>query len=206
MRAKRYASAQSRFFRIEHPQWGETTTKPVKSLDSVLDTLPQNVLSKAKRLVNTLKNTNRVGITDRNEISIDGEVIQGSNASDLIINVCRKRVNTTDGYNKFAQTLHESGIPSDILKKPKARPARWGKESNEPIYSGETSREPSIARSKRSHSPVERVSSRDSSSSSARFSEPIRPKESSVDLPLVYITPGRPNTRRRTKIKYETLF
>ena len=87
VRAKRYASAQSRFLKIEHPQWGETTvtTKPVKSLDSVLDTLPQNVLSKAKRLVNTLKNTNRVGITDRNEISIDGEVIQGSNASDLII-------------------------------------------------------------------------------------------------------------------------
>ena len=76
VRAKLYSSAQSRFLKIEHPQWGETSDKkPVKSSDSVLDTLPQNVVSKAKRLINTLKNNKRIDVTDRNEISIDGEVI-----------------------------------------------------------------------------------------------------------------------------------
>ena len=51
VRAKLYTSKQSRFLKIEHPQWGETTitnTKTLNSPDVVLDTLPNSLVRKGK--------------------------------------------------------------------------------------------------------------------------------------------------------------
>ena len=81
-----YASKQSRFLKIEHPQWEETTavTKTLNSPDFVLDTLPQKLVEKAKPLASILKNTKRVSINDKNEMIIYGDVIPGSNATDLL--------------------------------------------------------------------------------------------------------------------------
>ena len=46
VKAKLYSSAQSRFLKIEHPQWGEITsvTKTLNSPDFVLGTLPQKLV------------------------------------------------------------------------------------------------------------------------------------------------------------------
>ena len=126
-------------------------------------------------------------------------------------------MNTTAGYNKFAQTCHESGVASDILNKPMARSSRSREESrsSDPTSSRETSREPSrdssrepsILSSKHSPIPSEAVSSRDSSRPSSRLSEPLKgqPRESSVDLPI-FVRTSHPNTRGRKKIKYQSLF
>ena len=157
VRAKMYASKQSRFMKIEHPQWGETTvtnTKTLNTPDVVLDTLPNSLVRKAKRICDILKSTNRVSINDKNEFVIDGDVIPGSNANDVYLDILKKRKNTSTGHQEVTQILHETGVPSDILPDPNLKQAR--------------AREPSV--------------------------------------PPLYVTPGRPNTRRRNKIKYDTLF
>jgi len=165
VRAKMYASKQSRFLKIEHPQWGETTavTKTLNSPDFVLDTLPQKLVERAKPLASILKNTKRVSINDKNEMILDGDVIPGSNATELYLDILKRRPNTSRGYDRFEQLLQESGTPSDILERPSTRQSRG------------------LSRAQR---------------------------DSSVDSnPLsVYITPGFPNTRRRKKIKFESLF
>ena len=164
VKAKLYSSAQSRFLKIEHPQWGETTavTKTLNSPDFVLDTLPQKLVERAKPLASILKNTNRVSINDKNEMLIDGDVIPGSNATELYLDILKRRQNTSSGYDRFEQLLQESGTPNDILERPSTRQSRGLS----------------------------------------------RARDSSVDSnpPLVYITPGFPNTRGRKKIKFETLF
>ena len=52
VKSKLYASKQSRFLKIEHPQWGETTavTKTLNSPDFVLDTLPQKLVEREPNL------------------------------------------------------------------------------------------------------------------------------------------------------------
>ena len=156
VKAKLYASKQSRFLKIEHPQWGETTvtnTKTLNTPDVVLDTLPNSLVRKAKRICDILKSTNRVWVNDKNEFVIDGDVIRGSNANDVYLDILKKRKTTSTGHDQVTQILHETGVPSDILPDPNIKQARA--------------------------------------------------RESSVTP--VYVTPGRPNTRRK-KIKYETLF
>ena len=101
-----------------------------------------------------LKSSNRVSVNDKNEFVIDGDVIPGSNANDVYLDILKKRKNTSIGHEEVTQILHETGVPSDILPDPNLKQARA--------------------------------------------------RESSV--PPLYVTPGRPNTRRRNKIKYDTLF
>ena len=155
VKAKLYASKQSRFLKIEHPQWGETTvtnTKTLNTPDVVLDTLPNSLVRKARRICEILKNTNRVWVNDKNEFVIDGDVIRGSNVNDVYLDILKKRKNTSTGHEQVTQILHETGVPSDILPDPNIKQAR----------------------------------ARDSS---------VTP---------LYVTPGRPNTRRK-KIKYESM-
>ena len=107
VRAKLYASAQSRFMKIEHPQWGETTitnTKTLNSPDVVLDTLPNSLVRKAKRISDILKSTNRVWVNDKNEFVIDGDVVRGSNANDVYLDILKKRQNTSPDTTR----LHKS--------------------------------------------------------------------------------------------------
>ena len=156
VRAKLYSSKQSRFLKIEHPQWGETAvtnTKTLNTPDVVMDTLPNSLVRKAKRICDILKSTNRVSVNDKNEFVIDGDVIRGSNVNDVYLDILKKRKNTSTGHEQVTQILHETGVPSDILPDPNIKQARA--------------------------------------------------RESSVTP--VYVTPGRPNTRRK-KIKYETIF
>ena len=128
-------------------------TKTLNTPDVVLDTLPNSLVREAKRISDAFKNTNRVSINDKNEFVIDGDVIPGSNANEVYLDILRKRKNTSHGHEQVTQILHETGVPSDILPDPNIKQAR----------------------------------ARDSS---------ITP---------VYVTPGRPNTRKK-KIKYDTLF
>ena len=156
VRAKMYASKQSRFMQIEHPQWGETTVASTETLntpDIVLDTLPHTLVRKAKRISDVLKSSNRVSVNDKNELVIDGDVIRGSDANEVYLDILRKRRNTSAGLEEVTQILHETGVPSDILPDPN----------------------------------IKRAHARDSSVAS------------------VYVTPGRPNTRKK-KVKYDTLF
>ena len=66
VRAKRYASAQTRYLKLEHPQWGETVvTKPVNQQNVIMNAIPNNITP------------NQMGVNARNEIPIYGEDISG---------------------------------------------------------------------------------------------------------------------------------
>ena len=76
VKAKLYASKQSQFLKIEHPQWGETSVTNTKTLNTphvLLDTLPNSLVRKAKRICDILRSTNRVWVNDKNEFVIDGD-------------------------------------------------------------------------------------------------------------------------------------
>ena len=77
-KAKLYASKQSRYLKIEHPQWGETSTaKTLNPPNAVLNNQPQNLVRRGKPLSSILKNSNRVLINDKNELPIDSEDVPG---------------------------------------------------------------------------------------------------------------------------------
>ena len=68
VKAKLYSCKQSRFLKIEHPQWGGTAVSNTKTLnkpDVVLDTLPNSLVRKAKRICDILKSTNRVSVAEK---------------------------------------------------------------------------------------------------------------------------------------------
>ena len=72
VKAKLYASKQYRFMKIEHPQWGETTvtnTKTLNSPDVVLDTLPNSLVRKAKRICDILKTPTAYGSMTKTNLS-----------------------------------------------------------------------------------------------------------------------------------------
>ena len=78
VRAKLYASAQSRYLKTEHPQWGETsTTKALNPPNAVLNNEPQNSARRGKPLSSILKNSKRVSVNDKNELPIDSEDVPG---------------------------------------------------------------------------------------------------------------------------------
>ena len=56
VKAKLYSSAQSRYLKIEHPQWGETTNT-LNPPNALLGTPPQNLVRRAKPLSSVLKTT-----------------------------------------------------------------------------------------------------------------------------------------------------
>ena len=137
VKAKLYSSKQTRFLKIEHPQWGETAvtnTETLNTPDVVLDTLPNSLVRKAKRICDILKSTNRVSVNDKNEFVIDGDVIQGSNVNDVYLDILKKRKNTSTGHEQVTQILHETGVPSDILPDPNIKQARARESSITPVY------------------------------------------------------------------------
>ena len=137
VKAKLYASKQSRFMKIEHPQWGETTvtnTKTLNTPDVVLDTLPNTLVRKAKHISYVLESSNRVSVNDKNEFIIDGDVIPGSYANEVYLDILRKRKNTSTGLEQVTQILHETGVPSDILPDSNIKQARARYSSVTSVY------------------------------------------------------------------------
>ena len=75
VRAKLYSSAQSRFLKIEHPQWGEVT-KPVSNI------APENAVAE-RPPTSILKTPRRRRINTRNVLPKVGEVVPDSNETEL---------------------------------------------------------------------------------------------------------------------------
>ena len=75
VKAKLLASAQSRYLKLEHPQWRKTTTtKTVNSPNAVLDTPPQYLARRGMPISRILKSSNRVLIDDKIDLSVDVSV------------------------------------------------------------------------------------------------------------------------------------
>ena len=172
VRAKRYASAQSRYLKIKHPQWGETTTKKIENPpNAVLDNTPQNLARRGKPLSSILKNTKRMSVNDKNDSSMDSEDVPELDETEL-------------------------WTPNDFLE-------RSGKLSNAREYSGPplygTVKTPNVNDKDSLMTPDDFLKKPASKSEKLQRGRYTR-------NPPIYVTPGRPNTRRRKKIKYDTIF
>ena len=78
VKAKLYASAQSRYLKIDHSQWGETSTsKALNPPNAVMNNQPQNLARRGKPLSTILKNSNRVSVNNKNKLPIDSEDVPG---------------------------------------------------------------------------------------------------------------------------------
>ena len=174
VKAKFYASAQSRYFKIEQPQWGETTTtKTVNPPNAVLDNPHQNSARRGEPLSSILKNSNRVLINDKNELSIDSEDVPGLDETEL-------------------------WTPDYILER-----SSTGGLSNAREYSG-----PPFYGTLKSPNVIEKASLMipDNFLEKPTSQSEKLPRERYTTEPPIYVTPGHPNTRRRKKIKYDTIF
>ena len=99
-----------------------------------MDTLPNSLVRKAKRISDVLKSTNRVSVIDKSKFVIDGDVIPGSNANEVYLDILRKHNNTSTGHDQVTQILYETGVPSDILPDPNIKQARARDYSVTPLY------------------------------------------------------------------------
>ena len=166
VKAKLYSSAQSRFLKIEHPQWGETTTKKtVNPPNALLDNTPQNLAWRGRPLSSILKNSKRVSINDKNELSMDSEDVPGLDETEL-------------------------WTPDYILERSSTGGLSSAREYSGPPFYG-TVKTPNII-------------DKDSLMIPDDFLE--NPTSRYTTETPIYVTPGQPNTRRRKKIKFETLF
>ena len=174
VRAKLYSSKQSRYLKIEHPQWGETsTTKTLNQPNVVLNNEPQNLARRGKPLSSILKNNNRVLINDKNELPIDSEDVPG---------------------------LEEKGLwtPDYILERSSTGGLSNAREYSGPPFYG-TVKTPNVFEKASLMTPD------DSLEKPTTQSEKLQ-RDRYTTEPPIYVTPGRPNTRRRKKIKYDTIF
>ena len=174
VKAKLYASKQSRFLKIEHPQWGETTTtKTVNPPNAAMDNTPQNLAQKGMPLSSILKNRKRVMINDKNDLPMDSEDVPGLDETEL-------------------------WTPEYFLGRSSTRRFSNAQEHSGPPFYG-TVKTPNVNDKDSLMTPddfLEKPTSRSEKLPRGRY----------TTEPPIYVTPGQPNTRRRKKIKYETIF
>ena len=148
VRAKLYSSAQSRFLKIEHPQWSETTSPPNVVPDN------QRLVERVKPVSNIFKTSNRISLNDKRELPIDSEDVPLWTPNDFLEKSSKLRSNAWESSEPPAYGTLKT--PEDFIEKPR--------------------------QSKRS----------------SRYPD--------SRIPSIYVTPGYPQTPRRKKIKFDTLY
>ena len=83
----------------------------------VVDSLPKTLQTKGRLLLEHLDDLGDVGWNTRGELIKKGEVIDGSNLSDLVHEVLRARKisHHPRGWAIFAKTLKESNVPNNLI-------------------------------------------------------------------------------------------
>lgn len=85
--------------------------------NTILDSLPYTLQRKATLLLDYIRqNPKKFKLSERNEIIIDGNKLDGSNITDLVHEVVRNRVlRDIPGSKEFASSLQEINIPQEAL-------------------------------------------------------------------------------------------
>lgn len=86
----------------------------------IMKTMPLSKRKNAQLLLNHVKASTQIGITDKGEVKINGEVIPKSHIIDLIHDFMRDRPahSTAIGAVKFAKALSESNVPRYYIGNP----------------------------------------------------------------------------------------
>ncbi len=100
------------------PDQGITTNEKIIKLEKrVLDSLPKSLRGKGSVLIQHLKEATDLNWNDRGELTVDGDIVEGSNISDLIHETLRSRKtsDTPRGWQRYIDTLVDSNVPREFL-------------------------------------------------------------------------------------------
>ena len=93
-----------------------TTGVPV-SEQALLDSLPKIARRRGKLLLEHLKRKQEIQWSDKGELLMDGHVVEGSNATDLLHYFTRDRpkTNPPEGAREFAELLQDTNVPVEAV-------------------------------------------------------------------------------------------
>ncbi len=105
------------------PQHQQTTEKTIKMEEAVLNSVPKTLKRKTRLLLDHIKDIPSVAWSERGELVVDGQPVVGSNVTDLINDVVRKRktVGAPHGWQAFAEVLKDANTSRELI----ANPDRW---------------------------------------------------------------------------------
>ena len=91
--------------------------KIIKLEKRVVESVPKTLQTKARLLIDHLKDASDLSWNERGEISFNGETIQGSNISDLVNETLRirKQQNTLTGWKEFVSAMKNSNVPNEFI-------------------------------------------------------------------------------------------
>ena len=82
----------------------------------ILESVPQTMKTRAKRLVNKIKTSNRIGWNERGELVLDDQTLPNTNMVDLVNDVLRRRKTFEPrGWRTFTRALQEENVPQDLI-------------------------------------------------------------------------------------------
>ena len=116
----------------------------------IVDGLPRQVRRKGKLLFRHMRDDpQRFNFLKSGELLAEGEVIPGSNITDLIHFATRKRptARPPPGFEEFRELLHESNVPREAINLPEdiqplRSPMFAAVDDDEPTFSGAVTRTP----------------------------------------------------------------
>ena len=97
---------------------GKKRAQSAEKIKEILGSVPQTYRSKANALLKYLLNIppTKISWDKRGVVTIDGNVVAGSNISELINDTIRERKTVKAvGRIQFAQLLHDIGTPSNLI-------------------------------------------------------------------------------------------
>lgn len=92
----------------------------------IIDSIPKTLKYKARRVLDTIKETPGIDFSPSGQLTIDGKTIQGSNVEDLVHNAVRTRHPSGEepvGWTDFLAFLKKANVPSSLLGYKKRRVA-----------------------------------------------------------------------------------
>ncbi len=105
---------------IQEPVEQVVQVKSNIPVNTITAAIPRPLQNKARILLEHLKqNPSTFQFSDKNELIVDGNKIEGSNLTDLVHEVVRNRaVKHAEGSKEFAQQLTGSNVPKEALGAP----------------------------------------------------------------------------------------
>ena len=87
------------------------------SFEYILESVPKTLMRKTGLLLNLMQASNRISWNKTGTVTIDNNIIPGSNIIDLVNDVVRKRTISKNpvGINIFKQFLQDINIPKELV-------------------------------------------------------------------------------------------
>jgi len=93
-----------------------TSTKSLPLFSLILESMPKTLVRNTSTLLNLLLTSNRISWDQTGAVSIDNNVLPGSNIIDLIHDVIRKRTSQHPvGLDVFKSFLRDINVPNELI-------------------------------------------------------------------------------------------